>query len=97
MIYLGNIQFNQVRDLLGYELTEEDRLIWNEFHSQAADLSDKEEAFHVFDIPRCFKFKGQRAKNAIIEMFSPNKLVEPMGEFRVYEQKPEIKTQQDDS
>lgn len=83
-IYLGNIQFDQVREMLGYELTEEDRILWDKFHCQKADLSEKESCFHVFDIPRCVKVKGDDAKEAILKMFSPEKLKNPIGEFKVY-------------
>ena len=87
-MYLGNIQFDQVYADLGYSLTEEDRLLWNEFHSQSADMakSKKDSCFHVFYIPRCIIFKGEGAKNAIFKMFTPEKITNPLGEFRVYEQ-----------
>lgn len=84
-IYLGNLQFNEIESKLGYRLTEEDRLIWNEFHNNKADLSGMENCFHVFDIPRCIKFKGNKAKEAILKMFRSENLVNPMGKFAVYE------------
>ncbi len=86
-IYLGNIRFDQVEATLGYRLTDEDKATWNEFHSNAADLSDKPSSFHVFDIPRCIQFKGEPAKQAILKMFTSDKLVNPMGKFQVYEKK----------
>lgn len=82
-IYLGNLTFDQVFDRLGYKLTEEDRKIWNEFHSDAADLSEKESCFHIFDMPTEIHFKGKKAKDAILKMFTPDKLIEPKGTFRV--------------
>ena len=86
-IYLGNIRFDQVMEKLGYKLTEEDRIIWNKYHNDNADLSGMESSFHVFDIPRCIQFKGEHAKKAILAMFTPDKLVAPVGEFMVYETK----------
>lgn len=85
-VYLGNIQFNQVKSKLGYTLTDNDKNIWNKYHSQLADLSDKESCFHVFDIPRCIVYKGEEAKKAILQIFSPEKLTNPCGRFQVYEQ-----------
>lgn len=84
-IYLGNIVFEEVESKLGYKLNEDDKKIWDEFHSPSADLSAKPSCFHIFDIPRCITFKGDGAKKAILKMFTPDKLVNPMGEFRVYE------------
>ena len=86
-IYLGNITFGQVRETLGYELTKTDKELWDKFHNNTADLSGKNECFHIFDMPMCIKVKGSAAKKAIIDMFTPDKLVEPMGTFTVYEQK----------
>ncbi len=85
-IYLGNIQFDEIENKLGYRLTEEDKKIWKEFHCDAADLSGKESCFHVFDMPRCIKFKGEGAKSAILKMFTSDKLVNPIGRFQVLEQ-----------
>jgi hypothetical protein len=82
---LGNITFDQVEDNLGYRLTEEDRKVWNDHHSGAADLSEKESCFHVFDMPRCILFKGEAAKNAIMAMFTPDKIVKSLGTFQVLE------------
>lgn len=64
-IYLGNISFSEVEEKLGYKLTEDDKIIWDEHHSQNADLKEKESCFHVFDIPRCIVFKGEKAKKEI--------------------------------
>jgi hypothetical protein len=86
-IYLGNIQFNEIEKTLGYKLTNEDKIIWDKYHSDIADLSTKDSCFHVFDIPRCIKFKGDEAKNAILKMFTPDKITEAKGTFAVYEQK----------
>ena len=82
-IYLGNLQFNQVEERLGYRLTEEDKKIWDKFHSNNASLTDKESCFHVFDMPTCIHFKGEPAKNAILKMFTKDKLVNPVGAFQV--------------
>ena len=82
-IYLGNTQFNQVEERLGYRLTEEDKVLWAKYHSQNADLSGKESCFHIFDMPTCIQFKGEPAKNAIMKMFTPEKLINPMGKFEV--------------
>ena len=82
-IYLGNIQFNQVLEHLGYQLNEEDKVIWSKFHNNNADLTGKESSFHVFDMPKEIHFKGEDAKNAIMQMFTPDKLVESKGTFRV--------------
>ena len=86
-IYLGNTQFNQVEERLGYRLTEEDKSIWNKFNNPKADLSGMESSFHVFHIPTCIVFKGQSAKNAILQMFTTDKIVNAIGRFKVYEQK----------
>ena len=84
-IFLGNIQFEEVEEKLGYKLTDDDRLIWDEFHSNKTNLSEKEDCFHVFDIPRSIQFKGEKAKEAILKMFTPDKIVRSIGEFQVYE------------
>jgi hypothetical protein len=86
-IFLGNTTFDQVRERLGYQLTEEDRKIWNQFHNSHADLSGMESCFHIFDMPTCIQFKGEAAKNAILKMFTPDKIVEAKGQFQVYETK----------
>ena len=85
-IKLGNIQFHQVRDFLGYELTEADKKLWDEFHDNKADLSGKESGFHIFETPKCIVFKGEKAKSAILKMFKSNKIVESKGRFAVYQQ-----------
>jgi hypothetical protein len=85
-IYLGNTQFDQVEERLGYKLTEDDKIIWDEFHSNNADLAEKDSCFHVFDIPTCIVFKGEAAKQAIIKIFTPDKIVKTIGQFMVYEQ-----------
>lgn len=86
-IYLGNTTFDQVRDRLGYQLTEEDRILWNKYHSNSADLSEKQSCFHIFDMPTEIHFKGEEAKNAILKMFTSDKLIEAKGKFRVCEKK----------
>ena len=83
-IWLGNILFDQVEEDLGYKLNEEDRKLWNQFHDNSADLSGKESCFHVFYLPTCIHFKGKEAKEAIIKMFTPEKIVKSMGTFKVY-------------
>lgn len=84
-ILLGNINFNQVEEKLGYKLTDDDKTTWDKYHSNEADLSRKESCFHVFDIPRCIQFKGNEAKDAIVKMFTPDKITNAVGEFTVYE------------
>ena len=86
-IYLGNIRFDQVEEKLGYKLTELDREIWDKYHNDKTDLSGMESSFHVFDIPTCIQFKGEGAKNAILDMFKPGKIVKAVGKFQVYEVK----------
>lgn len=87
MIKLGNVQFSQVEEYLGYRLTEKDKKIWDKYHSNKADLSEKDSCFHVFDMPRCIVFKGDEAKEAIIKMFTREKLTNPVGNIQVYAQK----------
>lgn len=82
-IYLGNIQFSQVEEMMGYRLTDEDKVLWDKYHSPKADLSDKPSCFHVFHLPTCIHVKGEEAKNAILEMFTEDKLINPMGEIPV--------------
>ncbi len=84
-IWLGNVQFNQVEKMLGYQLNEKDKKLWDKYHSNIADLSDKESCFHIFVIPRSIQFKGEKAKEAIIKMFTPDKITKSIGEFGVYE------------
>lgn len=84
-IMLGNISFGEVEDKLGFKLTKEDKALWNQYHCELADLSEKESCFHVFDIPRCITVKGEEAKDALLKMFTPEKIVKAMGSFAVYE------------
>jgi len=84
-IYLGNIQFDQVEEMLGYKLNDDDKIIWDKYHSNNVDFSDKESCFHVFDIPRCIQFKGEEAGNAILKMFMPDKITKSIGTFQVYQ------------
>jgi hypothetical protein len=86
-ICLGNIQFSEIEKTLGYKLTDEDKIIWDKYHIDNADLSGKDSGFHIFDIPRCIRYKGEEAKNAILKMFTPEKITNPIGKFQVYEQK----------
>lgn len=83
-ILLGNIQFDEVREKLGYQLTEQDRAVWDKYHNNSADLSGMDSSFHVFDIPRAIYFRGDEAKNALLSMFSCDKLVEPKGQIGVF-------------
>jgi len=87
IIFLGNIQFHEVEEKLGYKLTDADKELWDKFYSNSADLSDKKSCFHIFDIPRCITFKGKDAKAAILKMFAPGKITNPIGKFYVYEVK----------
>ena len=80
-IFLGNITFDQVRSTLGFELTEEDKALWNKYHNSKADLSGMDQCFHIFDIPRQIHIKGEQAKEAVLKIFAIHKLVEPMGTF----------------
>ena len=82
-IYLGNTTFEQVRERLGYQLTEDDRKIWNKYHNSKADLSGMDSSFHIFNIPKEIHFKGEEAKNAILQMFTPEKCIESLGTFQV--------------
>ncbi len=82
-IFLGNIQFKQVHDKLGYELTDEDKKIWDKYHCDNASLLGKESCFHVFDIPRVINVKGVVARDAIMQMFTSDKLTNPCGKFSV--------------
>jgi len=82
-IFLGNITFDQVEEKLGYKLNETDKVLWDKYHSNKADLSDKENCFHVFDIPRVVHFKGDEAMIAILKMFTKDKMVKAVGEIPV--------------
>jgi len=86
-IFLGNITFSQVEEHLGYKLTDKDKVLWDKYHNDKADLSGKISSFHVFDIPRCIQFKGEEAKEAILKLFTPEKITNAVGEFQVYETK----------
>ncbi len=90
-VYLGNLQFNEMESHLGYKLTAEDKISWDKYHINNADLIGKESGFHVFDIPRCIVFKGEEAKNAILKIFTPEKIVETKGKIQVYEQERNLK------
>lgn len=82
-VLLGNTTFKQVRSSLGYQLTKEDKTLWDKYHNNNADLSGKESSFHIFEIPTLIHFKGKEADEAIKKMFTPDKLVEEKGEFKV--------------
>jgi hypothetical protein len=84
---LGNIVFSQVEKMLGYKLNDNDKNIWKKFHNNNANLEGMENCFHVFHIPTCIVFKGEKAKQAILEMFTDDKITNPVGKFRVYEHK----------
>jgi hypothetical protein len=83
-IRLGNITFSQVRARMGFELTEADKLLWDKFHNDTANLTGKESCFHIFDMPLCIVIKGEEALTAVQAIFSSDKLVEPMGEIPCY-------------
>ena len=82
-IYFGNVTFDKVFDETGYKLTEEDRNIWNKYHSNKADLSEKDNCFHMFSMPLEIHFKGDEAKEALLKMFTPDKCIEAKGYFNV--------------
>jgi len=82
-IYLGNVTFNKVFEETGYKLTEEDKKIWNKYHSNKTDLSEKESCFHIFSMPLEIHFKGDEAKEALLKMFTTDKCVEAKGRFNV--------------
>lgn len=82
-IYLGNVTFNRVLEETGYKLTEEDKKLWDKYHSNKADLSEKESCFHIFSMPLEIHFKGDKAKEALLKMFTPDKCVEAKGYFNV--------------
>ena len=82
-IYLGNVTFKRVFEETGYKLTEKDKEIWNKYHSNKADLSEKESCFHFFSMPLEIHFKGDEAKEALFKMFTPDKCVEAKGHFNV--------------
>ena len=80
-IYLGNVTFDKVFEKTGYRLNEEDREIWNKYHSNKADLSERDSCFHIFSMPLEIHFKGNDAKEALFKMFTPDKCVEEKGYF----------------
>lgn len=82
-IYFGNVTFDMVFKETGYKLTEEDREIWNKYHSDKTDLSEKDSCFHMFSMPLAIHFKGDEAKEALLKMFTPDKCIEPKGSFPV--------------
>lgn len=82
-IYFGNVTFDSVFKETGYKLTEEDREIWNKYHSNSADLSEKDSCFHIFSMPLQIHFKGDEAKEALFKMFTPDKCIDPKGDFPV--------------
>jgi len=86
-IYLGNIQFDEVEQYYGYRLSEEDKILWEKYHNNDASLEGMESCFHCFDIPRCITVKGEGAKEALLKMFTKDKLVCPKGLIQVYEVK----------
>ena len=52
-IFLGNTQFNQVEERLGFKLSEDDKELWNEFHCDSANLSEKESCLAVLWLNPC--------------------------------------------
>ena len=86
-IYLGNVTFDKVFDETGYKLTEEDRAIWDKYHSNKADLSEKNSCFHIFSMPLEIHFKGDEAKEALFKIFTPDKCIEPKGHFNLVRKK----------
>ncbi len=82
-IFLGNVRFDQVHDKLGYELTDEDKVIWDKYHCDKADLSSMTSCFHVFELPLAINVKGTAALDAIKKMFTSDKLTNPCGKISV--------------
>ena len=82
-IRLGNITFNQVEEKLGYRLTDADREVWNKYHNDNADLIGMDNCFHVYDMPKSILFKGDETGEAILKMFTPEKMVQSLGAFPV--------------
>lgn len=80
-VYFGNVTFDTVLRETGYKLTEDDREIWNKYHSNKADLSEKDVCFHIFSMPLQIHFKGDAAKEALFKMFTYDKCVEDKGYF----------------
>lgn len=87
-IWLGDVGFHEVAKMLGYKLTESDKAMWNKYYNPNADLSGMEHCFHVFDMPRCIRFRGDEAMDAIKQMFTPDKIIPNagIGQFPVYRQ-----------
>ena len=83
---LGNTQFNQVEERLGYRLSESDKIVWEKYHNNNANLEGMDQCFHVFDMPRCIDVRGELAFKAIIEMFTAEKIVANLGTFQVCKQ-----------
>ena len=83
---LGSIQFGQVEEMLGYKLSEDDKKTWDKYHCQNANLSGVDVGFHVFDIPKSIVFKGKDAGEAILRMFTADKMTKSIGTFEVMEQ-----------
>ena len=81
---LGNVTFSRVEEELGYRLTEADKVIWDKYHSDNTSLRDN--SFHIYDMPLCIVLKGEEAKEAILNMFTSDKIVNPLGTFTVYEE-----------
>jgi len=82
---MGNVTFDKVEKRFGFKLTEEDKILYDKFYNQNADLSDMDSCFHCYDMPKSIVFKGEEAKNAIIKIFTEDKLINPMGEIPVLE------------
>jgi predicted amidohydrolase YtcJ len=82
-IYLGNVTFNSIFKETGYKLTKEDKKIWDKYHSNKADLSEKHSCFHIFSMPLEIHFKGDEALDALLKMFTSDKCVESKGQFNV--------------
>lgn len=80
----GFVPFQDVEEALGYRLTPEDEILWNQFYAQKADLSDKESCFMAFYTPRVIIIKGEPAKEALLAMFTPNKKVSSKMLFRIF-------------
>ena len=82
-ILFGNVTFDKVFEETGYKLTEEDRKIWNKYHCNKSDLSEKENCFHIFSMPLEIHFKGDEAKDALFKIFTSEKCIEAKGYFNV--------------
>ena len=82
-MFLGNIKFDQVEQMLGYKLNEQDKIIFEKYHSDDTELADNK--FHIYHLPISIHFKGEEAKQALLTMFTVDKLVNRVGAFAVYE------------